>query len=47
MRIQKITSFLFASLLALSVSAEGFDKAKFEAILDKFGMAKEKSQWLQ
>ena len=29
------------------LSSEGFDKAKFEVILDKFGMAKEKSQWLQ
>ena len=29
------------------LTSEGFDRTKFEAILDKFGMAKEKSQWLQ
>ena len=29
------------------LSSEGFDRTKFEAILDKFGMAKEKAQWLQ
>ncbi len=31
MRIQRIASFLFASLMALSISAEGFDKAKYYA----------------
>ena len=29
------------------LSSEGFDKKKFEDLLDKFGMSKEKSQWLQ
>ena len=29
------------------LSSEGFDRTKFEAILDKFGMTKEKAQWLQ
>ena len=29
------------------LSSDGFDKKKFEDLLDKFGMSKEKSQWLQ
>ena len=29
------------------LSSDGFDKAKFEGLLDKFGMSKEKAQWLQ
>ena len=29
------------------LSSEGFDKKKFEDLLDKFGMSKEKAQWLQ
>lgn len=29
------------------LSSEGFDRAKFEVILDKFGMTEEKAQWLQ
>lgn len=29
------------------LSSEGFDRAKFEAILDKFGMTEVKAQWLQ
>ena len=27
--------------------SEGFDKKKFEDLLDKFDMSKEKAQWLQ
>lgn len=29
------------------LSSDGFDREKFESLLDKFGMAKEKTQWLQ
>ena len=29
------------------LSSQGFDRMKFEAILDRFGMKEEKSQWLQ
>ena len=29
------------------LALEGFDRGKFESLLDKFGMAKEKARWLQ
>ena len=31
----------------LFLSSDGFDKTKFVGLLDKFGMSKEKAQWLQ
>ena len=29
------------------LAADGFDRKKFEDLLDRFGMSKEKAQWLQ